>query len=122
MCAPLRLRVERAFQKPFWEQFGGNGHCLCAPGGLGTPKAGREAARKGRVGEMREIVPSCLQEHAAQFLFEQLKADSPTTLVCFEADACGCHRAVIAERMASDEGFRIVNLSTLRFDGRSAQL
>lgn len=80
---------------------------------LGTPKAGRDAARKGRVSEMREIFSNHLQEPAAQFQLQQLKAlatDRPTALLCFEAQACACHRAVLAERLASDDGFRIVNL------------
>lgn len=80
---------------------------------LGTPKAGRDAARKGRVSEMREIFADHLEEPAAQVQLEQLKAvasDSPTALLCFEAEACGCHRAVLAERLASEVGFRIVDL------------
>jgi uncharacterized protein (DUF488 family) len=80
---------------------------------LGTPKTGRDAARKGRVSEMREIFADHLREPAAQLQFEQLRAvatDSPTALLCFEAEACGCHRAVLAERLASDDGFRIVDL------------
>lgn len=80
---------------------------------LGTPKAGRDAARKGRVSEMREIFADHLQEPAAQLQLEQLKAiasDSPTALLCFEAEACGCHRAVLAERLASEGGFSIVDL------------
>ena len=80
---------------------------------LGTPKAGRDAARKGRVSEMREIFADHLQEPAAQLQLEQLKtiaSDSPTALLCFEAEACGCHRAVLAERLASEGGFSIVDL------------
>ena len=31
-------------------------------------------------------------------------------LLCFEANPAGCHRAVLAERLANEDGARIVNL------------
>lgn len=80
---------------------------------LGTPKPGREAARKGRIDEMRAIFAQHMREPEAQLQFEQLKAiaaETPTALLCFEAEACGCHRAVLAERLRAEVGFTIVNL------------
>jgi uncharacterized protein (DUF488 family) len=80
---------------------------------LGTPKPGREAARKGRIDEMRAIFAQHMREPDAQLQFEQLKAiaaETPTALLCFEAEACGCHRAVLAERLREEAGFTIVNL------------
>jgi uncharacterized protein (DUF488 family) len=80
---------------------------------LGTPKAGRDAARKGRIGEMRDIFAGHMAEPASQLAFERLRqiaADRPTALLCFEADHAGCHRAVLAERLANEEGFEVVNL------------
>lgn len=80
---------------------------------LGTPKVGREAARKGRIDEMRAIFAAHMQEPAAQLQFERLKAlaaETPAALLCYEAEACGCHRAVLAERLAEEAGFRVVNL------------
>lgn len=80
---------------------------------LGTPKAGRDAARKGRIGEMREIFASHMEEPPSQLAFERLREiarDRPTALLCFEADHAGCHRAVLAERLASEDGFEVVNL------------
>lgn len=80
---------------------------------LGTPKAGREAARKGRIDEMRAIFVAHMQEPAARLQFEHLKAlaaDTPAALLCYEADACGCHRAVLAERLAAEADFEVVDL------------
>lgn len=80
---------------------------------LGTPKAGREAARKGRIAEMREIFEGQLVTPEAALALEQ--ADSAArerhcALLCFEADAGGCHRAILAERLAARSGYSIVNL------------
>lgn len=81
--------------------------------GLGTPKAGREAARKGRIGEMREIFAHHLEEPQAVLEFEALRelaANRRIALLCFEQDHRGCHRAVLAEQLARQAGARIVNL------------
>lgn len=80
---------------------------------LGTPKAGRDAARKGRVSEMRAIFDEHLAEPAAQLQLAELRAiaaDKHVALLCFEADHSGCHRAVLAEQLAERDGFEIVNL------------
>lgn len=80
---------------------------------LGTPKAGREAARKGRIDEMRDIFAGHMAEPPSQLAFERLREiakDRPTALLCFEADHAGCHRAVLAERLEAEDGFEVVNL------------
>jgi len=80
---------------------------------LGTPKAGREAARKGRVGEMRAIFADHLEEPASQLQRTELKdlaARKRVAMLCFEADHAGCHRAVLAEQLADEDGFAVVNL------------
>ncbi|HYC69494.1 DUF488 domain-containing protein [Brevundimonas sp.] len=80
---------------------------------LGTPKAGRDAARKGHVGEMRAIFAEHMQEPPSQLAFERLREiakDRPTALLCFEADHAGCHRAILAERLQAEDGFEVVNL------------
>ena len=80
---------------------------------LGTPKAGRDAARKGRIDEMRAIFAGHMAEPPSQIAFERLREiakDRPTALLCFEADHAGCHRAVLAERLAKVDGFEVVNL------------
>jgi uncharacterized protein (DUF488 family) len=80
---------------------------------LGTPKAGRDAARKGRIDEMRAIFNGHMQEPASEAAFQSLKAlasEKPVALLCFEANHAGCHRAVLAERLAKEDGFEVVNL------------
>lgn len=52
---------------------------------LGTPKAGRDAARKGHIGEMREIFADHMAEPTSQLAFERLREiakDRPTALLC----------------------------------------
>lgn len=80
---------------------------------LGTPKAGRQAARAGRIGEMRAIFEAHLEEPGAQAQLAQaaaIAADRPAALLCFEADAAGCHRAVIAERLSAASGCSVADL------------
>lgn len=80
---------------------------------LGTPKAGRDAARKGRIGEMREIFAGHMAEPTSEAAFQLLRrlaAERKTALLCFEADHAGCHRAALAERLAAGDGFEVVNL------------
>jgi len=81
--------------------------------GLGTPKAGRDAARKGHVDEMRAIFADHLAEPQAVAEYARLKAlagEKRVALLCFEADHAGCHRAVLAERLAAEDGVEVVNL------------
>lgn len=81
--------------------------------GLGTPKAGRDAARKGRTSAMRAIYDDWMAEPVAQLDYARLKtiaSERKTALLCFEADHAGCHRAVLAEKLAAEDGFEIVNL------------
>lgn len=81
--------------------------------GLGTPKAGRDAARKGRTAEMREIFEAALAEPQAQLELaqaEQIAIGRPAALLCFEAEACGCHRAIVAERLKEKRRFEVVDL------------
>jgi uncharacterized protein (DUF488 family) len=80
---------------------------------LGTPKAGREAARKGRIAEMHAIFEGQLETPEAELAMEQADAaarERHSALLCFEADAGGCHRALVAERLAARSGFSIVDL------------
>lgn len=80
---------------------------------LGTPKAGRDAARKGHIAEMRAIYDQHMAEPEAQLAFGQLRAlaeQKRVALLCFEADHAGCHRAVLAERLVAQDGFEVVNL------------
>ena len=67
--------------------------------GLGTPKPGREAARKGRVAEMEAIFAEHMRTPEAQdalALAIAIARDRPAALLCFEACAAGCHRRIVA--------------------------
>lgn len=80
---------------------------------LGTPKAGRDAARRGRTVLMREIYAEQLATPEAELALIQAEAaarDRPAALLCFELHAGDCHRAVIAERFATGAGFDVVDL------------
>ncbi|HEX8214418.1 MAG TPA: DUF488 domain-containing protein [Allosphingosinicella sp.] len=80
---------------------------------LGTPKTGRDAARKGRIGEMRGIYEGQLATSEAQLAMEQALSaaqDRRSALLCFEADAGHCHRAMVAERLVQREPFEVRDL------------
>lgn len=80
---------------------------------LGTPKAGRDAARAGRVAEMQEIFEAHLEEPAAQMQLSQageIAKAGKAALLCYEADACGCHRQIIAQRLREALGLEIEDL------------
>ena len=80
---------------------------------LGTPKAGRDAARKGRIAEMREIFATHMDTPEAQDALAEaatLVAERPAALLCFEADAAGCHRRVLSERLSASLGLEVVDL------------
>lgn len=66
---------------------------------LGTPKAGREANRAGRMDEFRRIYEASFMQPEAQLALleaEELIRDQPTALLCFCGDAHKCHRDRIA--------------------------
>ena len=80
---------------------------------LGTPAAGREAARKGRTAERRLSYAGQLESDEAALALEQALAaagERPSALLCFEADAAGCHRSMLAERMVERIPFEVVDL------------
>lgn len=81
---------------------------------LGTPKPGREAARKGRHEEMREIYERHLATPEAQDALAEAQAIAGArraALLCFEAAAEGCHRAIVAARLATALGAEVRDLA-----------
>jgi uncharacterized protein (DUF488 family) len=81
---------------------------------LGTPKAGREAARAGRIGDMRDIFEAHLAEPAAQVqLAEAIEFSGvrPAALLCYEADAQRCHRSIVSDRIAQARGCAVEHLT-----------
>jgi len=80
---------------------------------LGTPKAGRDAARAGRTEEMRAIFNAHLEEPAAQVELAragEIASDRKTALLCYEAEACDCHRRIVAQRLQEALGLTIEDL------------
>lgn len=80
---------------------------------LGTPKAGRQAARAGRIDEMHTIFEAHLQEPSAQLELRELGelvGRQPSALLCFEADAAGCHRRILADRIQQETDCEVVDL------------
>lgn len=72
---------------------------------LGTPKAGRDASRKGDKETMRQVFDVKLQSPESQLALAEvaeLAGQSRTCLMCLEHDWQDCHRAIVAERL---EGF-----------------
>lgn len=75
---------------------------------LGTPAAGRQAARAGRTAEMRAIYADQLETPEATLAMEQAlaaAAERRAALLCYERDAPVCHRAMLADRMTSRRPF-----------------
>jgi uncharacterized protein (DUF488 family) len=80
---------------------------------LGTPKPGRDAARKGRVAEMHEIFKAHMVEPAAQLELAkatEIARERKAALLCYEAEAAVCHRAILANWMCEALGCEIENL------------
>nr|WP_315383288.1 DUF488 domain-containing protein [uncultured Sphingomonas sp.] len=78
---------------------------------LGTPKRGRDAAKKGDVATLREVydVQLGLPEAQAQVAqMHALAAEKPSALLCYERDPCHCHRTLLLE--AEGEGAEVVDL------------
>ena len=77
--------------------------------GLGTPKSGRLAARRGDYATMRDIFARHMLTDAAQVDLAHataLAAAEPSCLLCFEADAVHCHRLLVAEAMRRGASLR----------------
>lgn len=78
---------------------------------LGTPKEGRDAAKKGDVAALERVYESQLQLPEAQAqaaMMRDLAAEKPSALLCFERDPGHCHRTLLLE--AEGHGAEVVNL------------
>lgn len=81
--------------------------------GLGTPKAGRQAARRGDAAGMRDIYAEHLRTDAAQADLSRAAAlvgEGPACLLCFERDHELCHRAVVADLLHQRTGAAVRHL------------
>ena len=80
---------------------------------LGTPKAGREANKRGDMDAFHRIYDEALAQPAAQLALREaadIARDQRACLLCLEADWRRCHRAEIAARLESEHGFEAVHL------------
>lgn len=80
---------------------------------LGTPKAGRDAAKRGDNATMHAIFEQKLETPESQLaLIEaaEIAQGGPTCLLCLEHDWHHCHRAIVADRLAA-RGFMAVHLT-----------
>jgi uncharacterized protein (DUF488 family) len=67
---------------------------------LGTPKAGREAARKGDRVTLARVYAGQLELPEAQAevaALRELAGERPTALLCFERDPAMCHRSLLVQ-------------------------
>ena len=75
---------------------------------LGTPKPGRDAAKKGDRATLERVYAGQLELPEAQAEAAALRAmvdEKPTALLCFERDPAMCHRTLlIAATMPEGEG------------------
>lgn len=80
---------------------------------LGTPKRGRDAAKKGDVATLRAVYDDQLalpEAQAAAAQMRELAAEMPSALLCYERDPCHCHRTLLLR--AEGEGAEVVDLFT----------
>lgn len=72
---------------------------------LGTPPAGREAARKGDRAGLESVYAGQLEQPdaivAAARMIE-LAGEAPSALLCFERDPAACHRSLLLAAVAPD--------------------
>lgn len=78
---------------------------------LGTPKPGRDAAKKGDRATLEAVYAGQLELPEAQAeaaRMRALAAEMPSALLCFERDPCACHRTLLLA--AEGEGAEVVDL------------
>lgn len=82
--------------------------------GLGTPKNGREAARRGDTAELEAIYAAHMQTPQAREELDELKGlitrAGSVCILCYERDHRQCHRTFIAEMIEESDGVTIRNL------------
>jgi uncharacterized protein (DUF488 family) len=78
---------------------------------LGTPKPGRDAAKKGDRATLEAVYAGQLElpeAQAAAARMRDLAAEKPSALLCFERDPGMCHRTLLLA--AEGEGAEVVDL------------
>ena len=80
---------------------------------LGTPKRGRDAAKKGDVATLTAVYDEQLglpEAQAAAAIMLGLTAEKPSALLCYEREPQHCHRTLLLD--AVGEGVTVVDLYT----------
>ncbi len=83
---------------------------------LGTPKAGRDAARRGDLAVFRRIFDAQLASPAAQGALDDVAATATRArvcLLCYERDPACCHRTIVADALAERTGLTITHLDAV---------
>jgi len=78
---------------------------------LGTPKLGRDAAKKGDVATLERVYEGQLglpEAQAEAARMRDLAAEKPSALLCYERDPRHCHRTLLLA--AEGEGMEVVDL------------
>lgn len=81
---------------------------------LGTPKAGREAARKGDAKTMQRIFEAKLAAPESQLALAEtaeLAKQGRVCLMCLEHDWRDCHRSIVARHLEDEFGVKPTHLS-----------
>jgi uncharacterized protein (DUF488 family) len=80
---------------------------------LGTPKPGREAARRGDADTMRRIFAAHMDAPEPQAELARaiaISREAPACLLCFERDHRMCHRDILAGLIRDRSGARVTHL------------
>lgn len=78
---------------------------------LGTPKPGRDAAKKGDVATLEAVYAGQLElpeAQAAAAVMLDLAAEMPCALLCYEREPHHCHRTLLLQAVA--DGAEVVDL------------
>jgi uncharacterized protein (DUF488 family) len=78
---------------------------------LGTPKLGREAARKGDTKTMTRIFEAKMVEPESQMALAETAELAGKGRICLMCLERGCHRTIVAQHLTADFGLAPVNLS-----------
>ena len=92
---------------------------------LGTPKAGRDAARAGDTASFHAIFDAQLTTDAAQAQLEEVAALVATErpcLMCYERDPNRCHRSIVAARLSATTTLAVRHLDISRGDDSQLDL
>jgi uncharacterized protein (DUF488 family) len=79
---------------------------------LGNPRDNRDGFREGRPENHRAFEQHLVVQGAdALVRVGKLLKDRTVGLLCFEADACSCHRSIVAEHLKKDDPAAMVQLA-----------